>query len=368
DSTKPSFIPFDNPSDSSSKVLEPSNDFDSLKNTIEMGKPETVASKEPTTNDFSFDSGSSDFYHPKETSNTDFFFGNTSNAFRDIENEKAAAIPMTSDVSNESTKEESKEEAIDFIARLKNQENKEIPAQDSDSGETGTGISFGSIYHEPAEKKDFLWEPIKKTPIAEIKVPERKLEYDSNYMDQSPKENQFIINGDPNVEVESRPSKNESARIPDFMSGTIHTPDLNIETGINQELEAELLKQREEEEARRRLENSEYSAYRDFASEKVRKEMVYKAGGKSYVREVVDKPKITLEPKNKPPVTEIPEVKEEPIEKQPEEETPKKEPQSIQELIESIVDVPGLSNIEVKLNPFENPGIKFGFQEKVDKK
>ena len=45
------------------------------------------------------------------------------------------------------------------------------------------------------------------------------------------------------------------------MSGTIHNPDLNIETGINQELEAELLRQREEEEERRRLENSEYNAY-----------------------------------------------------------------------------------------------------------
>ncbi len=368
------FSSFAYPNDSVSANSDSSeNHFSSFKDTIDMKSPvensEMTVSQDSTMNDFSLNSTSSDFYQPKETANSDYFFGNTSSAFRDIENDKAAVIPMTDEISNEGIGKEVKEEegTIDFIDRLKNQENAENN-QDSDSEDSGNNSQFGSIYQEPEEKKDFLWEPLKKTPIEEIKVPERKLEYDSNYMDFSPKENQFIINGDSSVEVEKRPSSAESARIPDFMSGTINTSDLNIATGINQELEAELIRQREEEEQRRRLENSEYNAYRDYTSGKVRKEMVYKAGGKSYVREVVDQPRITLEPKHKPPVTEIPEIKEEIAEKPAEEEVPKKEPQSIQELIESIVDVPGLSNIEVKLNPFENPGVKFGFKEKVDKK
>ena len=74
--------------------------------------------------------------------------------------------------------------SIDFIDRLKNQETKEED-NTSDSENSGTGSQFGFIYQEPEEKKSFLWEPLKKTPIEEIKVPERKLEYDSYYMDDS---------------------------------------------------------------------------------------------------------------------------------------------------------------------------------------
>lgn len=355
------FRDFLNTDDSHSIDLESQNSFEPFRNSISMRNSENEKVKESATNQFSYDNtnSSSDFYQPKETPNSDFFFGSTSNSFRDIENDKATIIQMTNEVEDTNTHEETGGEmsSIDFIDRLKNQETKEED-NTSDSENSGTGSQFGFIYQEPEEKKSFLWEPLKKTPIEEIKVPERKLEYDSYYMDDSPKENQFII-GDTSVEVERQSKKQESAKIPDFMSGTIHNPDLNIETGINQELEAELLRQREEEEERRRLENSEYNAYRDFASGRVRKEMVYKAGGKSYVREVIDQPKIKSEIKQTLPV-EVPDIKEE--------ETPKKEPRSIQELIESIVDVPGLSNIEVKLDPFENPGVKFGFKEKVDKK
>ena len=326
-----------------------------------------------------------DFYKPEEHSNNDYFFGNSGGAFVDIEKEKTTFESTNSvDVKPEGYAEKKEEDSIDFIERLKNQESS-LEASDS-SDDSTTSSQFAIPVDQMEDKKDFLWKSIEKTPIEEIKVPERKLEYDQNFMSSIPiEENRFIVNGDSSIEIKE-PPKREIGKIPDFMSGTFQAPDLNISTGVNQELEAELLKQREEEEERKRKETLESSVYQNLNKNKSNEKLVYKAGGKSYIKTEESKPKIELWPANQPSTSssttslsqaEVPSVvaKEEPIDLKPTleiteekvEEPKKEEPKSIQELIENIVNVPGLSNIEVELNPFENPGVKFGFQEKIEK-
>lgn len=339
-----------------------------------------------TTNIFSNGNpnDSFEFYKPEESLNHDYFFGTDSKSLADIEKEK---IEIPSVDSTHTKQKEEEEDSIDFIERLKNQEESLKNDISSENSSDSSSSQFAIPVDQMEDKKDFLWRPIEKPKAEEIKVPERKLEYDQSFMSSTlSEENKFIVNGDPSIEIKDVP-KRETSKIPDFMSGTFQASDLNISTGVNQELEAELLKQREEEEERKRKETLESSVYRNLNQNKKNQQLVYKAGGKSYVREVENKPKIELWPANQPPTpssestspqVEIPSVVmdtesndlkpeiEAPVEEVKEE--PKKEqPKSIQELIESIVDVPGLSNIEVKLNPFENPGVKFGFQEKVDK-
>ncbi len=327
-----------------------------------------------------------EFYKPDESLNHDYFFGTDSKSLADIEKEKIE-IPSVDSTNAKQEKQEKEEDSIDFIERLKNQEEPLKNVSSSENSSDSSSSQFAIPVDQMEDKKDFLWRPIEKPKTEEIKIPERKLEYDQSFMSSTPsEENKFIVNGDPSVEIKDVP-KRETSKIPDFMSGTFQASNLNISTGVNQELEAELLKQREEEEERKRKEALESSVYRNLNQNKKNQQLVYKAGGKSYVREVENKPKIELWPANQPPAStpestspqvEIPSVVtdtestdlkseiEAPVE-EIKEESKKEQPKSIQELIESIVDVPGLSNIEVKLNPFENPGVKFGFQEKVDK-
>lgn len=373
---------------SGANSLTANNFPDSFNNQEKTGRTTKSDSKSDSTiNIFSSEksNNSTDFYKPEEHSNDEYFFGMSRGPFTDIEYEKTEATSINAIHTPQGLgQEESKKESIDFIQKLKNEE---LPVELKDSLNGFTSSSeFAMPVSEMEDKKDFLWESIPKPKIEDIKVPERKLEYDQNFMSSTPvEENRFIINGDPSVNIKEN-SRKESNRIPDFMSGTFQASDLNISTGVNQELEAELIKQREEEEERKRKEALESNAYP--RQSKKNQQMVYKAGGKSYVREVDSKPKIELWPANQssPSVSvseststsvEIPSIisnndsidlKVEPeVSEEKKEEVPKEEPKSIQELIESIVNVPGLSNIEVKLNPFENPGVKFGFQEKVEK-
>ena len=332
-----------------------------------------------------------DFYKPEEHSNDDYFFGTSKSSFTDIEKKKTE-VPSIDAIFNQQDLKQEKggSDSINFIEKLKNEE---LPIESSTSSDESTAFTgFAIPVSEMEDKKDFLWKPIPKPKIEDIKIPERKLEYDHNFMSSTPvEENRFIVNGDPSIEIKEDP-KRENNRIPDFMSGTFQASDLNISTGVNQELEAELIQQREEEEERKRKEILEANTY--HRPNKKNQQLVYKAGGKSYVRETKSKPKIELWPANQASSLEVNSSVSEPESSQPQVEIPsiipnqdsidlkmesgvsedakeeiskKEEPKSIQELIESIVGVPGLSNIEVKLNPFENPGVKFGFQEKIEK-
>ncbi len=214
--------------------------------------------------------------------------------------------------------------------------------------------------------KSFLLKHEVDVPENQIELPKRNLEYTSYYGGEpveAPKENQFIVNGEPSVEVKNYEPKVDPTKIPDFMSGTVHADDLNIASGVNTELESELIAQRNEEEARRLAENPEQQLYEQLTPMRPTQELVYRAGGKSYIRDIADRKK-PLEPEKKVEISQNDILPPPPVEE--EEET--KAPTSIEEMIESIVGVPNLENFEVKLDPFENPGVKFGFKEKEDKK
>lgn len=280
---------------------------------------------------------------------TEPFRNNDFSSFQNYSNKKEKS--SSPQVSKEETGD------IDFIERLKKQE---FPQ----GGLSSLDDNISSLINSNSNKKDFLLEIRDKD--AEVKIPERKLEYES-FDTNSDFSNQmrFIINGDPSIKVDSAARNNDLTKIPDFMSGTVQVSNLNIETGINHELEAELLKQREAEQEQKRLENSEYRTYHELSTKKPKQEIVYKAGGKSYVREVVKQPKFSTK-KNDTSSKSGETLKEESFKNiKYGEQT---QPRSIEEMIESIVGVPGLSNIEVKLNPFENPGVKFGFREKEKEK
>lgn len=357
----------------------PNNSFDFSKQNDE--KIESIPSTVPLMGGFSFtnepkqeekkesqnmwnsqstpmQSTNNDYYKPNENENNNFFFGTPSGPLSDIERAKSDISAVEDSYNNYFGKKENKvkEEDVDFIAKLKNQETADEQNREKDM----FAPRFGTDAKEE-ERKDFLLERKEETPIEDIEVPERKLQYGNYYNGELPKEeNKFIMNDDTSVPVDDKPRELPKTVIPDFMSGSIGTQNFNIETGVDRELEAELLKQRSDEEARIRSLNPELQAY-ELTARKPKTQMVYKAGGKSYIRDVVEKPKVK-------PRKKIEESKEEVKKEAIIEPPPAKEPKSLEELIESIVGVPGLENLEVKLNPYENPGVRFGFKEKEDKK
>lgn len=236
---------------------------------------------------------------------------------------------------------------------------------DSEAGAILTEKGESVVNPNLLGEKSFLLHHEEENPDEKVELPVRNLEYTGNYGGEPAKsveENKFIVNEEPSVEVESYTPRIDTTKIPDFMAGTIHTDNLNIDSGIDKDLESQLIKERDEEEARRLAENPEQQLYDRLTPMKPTQEMVYRAGGKSYIRDIVDK-KPQTKPKS-PTVISQEDIKPPP----PVEEKKVVEPTSIEEMIESIVGVPDLENLEVKLNPFENPGVKFGFQEKEEKK
>ncbi len=298
-----------------------------------------------------------DYYSNIKTRNNDIFKEPT-NSYLDIKKE----TNFSEFDSNEQKIEPSNRqemENIDFINRLKNQE--ELNKKES-------SLNLLPNNQETENKKNFFWETKKSSSEEQANISKEEIEFGHSLSQPSIEEGRLIINGDATIQVDESLNKNEVVPIPDFMSGNIQLSDLNIETGINRELEEELMRNRESEEERKRRENAEYNEYRELTEGKKSQKMVYKAGGKSYIREVVEKPKIEIPKKSpEPEVVSKSEVKVTEEKPKQEVEVKKKQPQSIEELIESIVEVPDLANIKVKLDPFENPGVKFGFQEQKEK-
>lgn len=273
--------------------------------------------------------------------------------------------PTEQNLSDSSNGEEKKEDSL----------SQETPQEKVDFPETVSSVSDpDSIYTDRGEPiissdllgdKSFLLHHKVDIPEEKIDLPTRNLEYTGNYGGEPVnivEENKFIVNEEPSVEVRDYSPKIDTTKIPDFMAGTIHTDNLNIDSGIDKDLESQLIKERDEEEARRLAENSEQQLYDRLTPMKPTQEMVYRAGGKSYIRDIVDK-KRPSKPESQIVISQE-DIKPPP----PVEEKKIVEPTSIEEMIESIVGVPNLENLEVKLNPFENPGVKFGFQEKEEKK
>ena len=171
---------------------------------------------------------------------------------------------------------------------------------------------------------------------------------------------QYIIGGD------TQP-KEEKTAITNFMDQNQKASNLSIETGVNQELEQQLIKQRELEEEERRKNNPDLQDYLRYTPKENEMETLYRAGGKSITREKKNKvPTIS-------PIFEKKLVNQEPVvQNQPQvvniDEEIKNKPQNIDEMIEDILNVPNLSNMVVPINQAENPGVSFGSMEPVEKK
>ena len=246
---------------------------------------------------------------------------------------------------------------------------------------------------------DFL---LKKEDIPAV---EKNVQYDrknANILDFSSFRNadtpsQFVTNEEPNVRVETNSGTFNQLVVPDFMSGTVKTDNLNISTGVNEELEKELMRQKQEEEEEKKKIQAAQEGYDLFKNAEPETELIYKAGGKSIFREKKEKPKNVFPsavPSFLNPVqsttasTPVEEVHEEAPSDEKEEinagdhvdstdisssqpaivdidqqlkmdETPTSEVKSIQDLIEQIVGVPDLDSVVVPIDPKANPGVNF---------
>lgn len=175
-----------------------------------------------------------------------------------------------------------------------------------------------------------------------------------------PETNQFIVNNDDSVLVDDKPKE---MPVPNLMDGGQKVSNFEIDTGINQELEQELMKQKELEEQERLKNNPDLNDYLRYTPEEATTEVLYKAGGKSIVREKKPKPVVNPIPVETPIVENHEELSNpEPQVVNIDEEIQKK-PQNIQEMIEDILDIPNLDEIVVPINPSENPGVRFGSKE-----
>ena len=259
-------------------------------------------------------------------------------------------------------------------------------------------LTFKQDQEEEKAPMDFL---LKKEDIPTV---EKNVQYDqknANILDFSSFRNadtpaQFITNQEPNIRVEADKNSFQQLVVPDFMSGTVKTDDLNIATGVNEELEKELMRQKQEEEEEKKKILAAQQGYDLFKKDEPKTELIYKAGGKSIIREKREKPKNVFsptsisapEPTESIPVSSVEEVHEElqntgqvemttdsnmnatdisssqsaivDIDQQLKKaETPPSEVKSIQDLIEQIVGVPDLDSVVVPIDPKANPGVNF---------
>ncbi len=268
----------------------------------------------------------------------------------------------------------------------------EVPKTDTASS---LPLTFKQNQEEEKAPMDFL---LKKEDIPTI---EKNVQYDqknANILDFSSFRNadtpaQFITNQEPNIRVEADKNSFQQLVVPDFMSGTVKTDDLNIATGVNEELEKELMRQKQEEEEEKRKLLATQQGYDLYKKDEPKTELIYKAGGKSIIREKREKPKNTFSPtsistsESSNSIPSVEKVQEEfqndgqaknatasninttdissnsaivDIDQQlKKNKTPSTDAESIQDLIEQIVGVPDLDSVVVPIDPKANPGVNF---------
>ena len=256
-------------------------------------------------------------------------------------------------------------------------------------------LTFKQNQEEEKAPMDFL---LKKEDLPTI---EKNVQYDqknANILDFSSFRNadtpaQFITNQEPNIRVEADKNSFQQLVVPDFMSGTVKTDDLNIATGVNEELEKELMRQKQEEEEEKRKLLATQQGYDLYKKDEPKTELIYKAGGKSIIREKREKPKNTFSPtsistsESSNSIPSVEKVQEEfqndgqaknatasninttdissnsaivDIDQQlKKNKTPSTDAESIQDLIEQIVGVPDLDSVVVPIDPKANPGVNF---------
>lgn len=150
--------------------------------------------------------------------------------------------------------------------------------------------------------------------------------------------------------------------IPDnsFMQKSQKSNNLEIETGINYELERELIRQKQLEEEKRLKDNPEHQNYLKQKEEDSDTEFLYRASGKSVIRKKTPKHLVSKIPVRFFKEGELLDDKAQAVDVI---EKLEDKPQEIQDIIEDILDIPNLDEISVPINPVANPG----FVRDVDK-
>lgn len=150
--------------------------------------------------------------------------------------------------------------------------------------------------------------------------------------------------------------------IPDnsFMQKSQKSNNLEIETGINYELERELIRQKQLEEEERLKDNPEHQNYLKQKEEDSDTEFLYRASGKSVIRKKTPKHLVSKIPVRFFKEGELLDDKAQAVDVI---EKLEDKPQEIQDIIEDILDIPNLDEISVPINPVANPG----FVRDVDK-
>ena len=270
----------------------------------------------------------------------------------------------------------------------------EVPKTDTVSS---SPLTFKQDQEEEKAPMDFL---LKKEDIPTI---EKNVQYDqknANILDFSSFRNadtpaQFITNQEPNIRVEADKNSFQQLVVPDFMSGTVKTDDLNIATGVNEELEKELMRQKQEEEEEKKKILAAQQGYDLFKEDEPKTELIYKAGGKSILREKREKPKNVFSPisvstsESSNSISGVGKIQEElqsdgQVEKATDissnsaivdidqqlkkDEAPSTDAESIQDLIEQIVGVPDLDSVVVPIDPKANPGVNFRMEPLKEEK
>lgn len=146
----------------------------------------------------------------------------------------------------------------------------------------------------------------------------------------------------------------------DFVQEDQKLSNLEIETGINYELEQELIKQKQLEEDARLQNNPEYHDYLNQKIEGEDTEFLYRASGKSVIRKKQPKPFVS---KVSVPSFEESEILDDKLPVVDVVEKLEDDPQDINDIIEDILDIPNLDEISVPINHVTNPG----FVREIDK-
>ena len=345
----------------SSQIVHQTNDFDKLVQNEYM---------DSNTNTFDFFSHNANTGLDYDTNTDSIVDSSPIEETVDVENDKDKDIdtPILNDV--KSGIFQSLENNI--FNRKKEDENivhLDKPIVEEDSLNIGRAIEipkYEEVVEPVQEDVPGPLEPIETVDPTGVsdKIIDNIVDYQANIPEdistELPETNKFIVNNDDSVLVDDKPKEMVA---PNLMDGSQKVSNFEIDTGINQELEQELIKQKELEEQERLKNNPELNDYLRYTPEEATTEVLYKAGGKSIVREKQPQPVINPVSVRTPVVAsseEIPDL--EPQVVNIDEEIQKK-PQNIQEMIEDILDIPNLDEMVVPINPSENPGVKFGSKE-----
>ncbi|MDD6223423.1 MAG: AAA family ATPase [bacterium] len=181
--------------------------------------------------------------------------------------------------------------------------------------------------------------------------------YHANIEPSLDETNHQIVIGDPYHDGNAE--SDQTSSLPNFMAANEKVRSFNVNSGINQELEKELLEQKRITEEARRKTDPNLQDYLKYVPETKATELLYRAGGKGIIE--------TTKKENPNVVSLIPtsEIENLSVEEvQPDivniDEELAKQPQNIQEVIENILNIPNLNELTVPIDPKQNPGVHFG--------